>query len=134
MEGNWLDGLAARPLGAPIARPAKATSGVPETQSGPSFADVLQQAQARTGVHFSAHALNRLQQRGMSLSADDVKALSQALDQANGKGSRDAYLVYGNAGFVVNVPKRTVITTMMNGDNTVVTNIDSVVFVPRPDR
>lgn len=82
----------------------------------------------------SAHAAARMQERGVALSESDWNKVSQAVETAAKKGSRDAYVMYGQTGFVVNVPNRTVITTMSNQTGAVVTNIDSVVVVPRLDR
>lgn len=82
----------------------------------------------------SAHATQRMQQRGLSLNGADWSQIGQAVDKAESKGAKEAYLMYGNAGFVINVPNRTVITAMINQEDTVVTNIDSVVIVPRLDR
>lgn len=74
-----------------------------------------------------------MQQRGVALTQADIVKLQQAVDKAGQKGSKDVYVVYGQTGFVVNVPNRTVITAMSNQDQPVVTNIDSVVVVSGPD-
>lgn len=84
------------------------------------------------GVKFSAHALKRLESRGISLSAPNVSAVEQAVDRAAAKGSRDSLLLGQQFAMLVNVPSRTVITALDQqqlADN-VVTNIDSAVWVP----
>lgn len=127
-----MEGIASRSVG-PY-RPA-ASSPARQATSAESFSSVLERAQTPDeGLKLSAHAQSRLQQRGVTLTAADLTRLQNAVTAAAGKGSKDAYLLYGDAGFVVNVPNRTVITAMVNREETIVTNIDSVVIVPRPDR
>jgi flagellar operon protein len=84
------------------------------------------------GVKFSAHALKRLESRGISLSPPEVSAVEQALDRAAAKGSRDSLLLGQQFAMVVNVPSRTVITALdqQQLSENVVTNIDSAVWVP----
>ncbi|MCF8564759.1 hypothetical protein LLE49_08460 [Alicyclobacillus tolerans] len=124
-----------------IATPAY--TAVPKTQKGSAqpagtpFSKVLEQAQTQDGqqkLRLSAHAQTRLRQRNVALSPQDMTRLSQAVDTASKKGAKDAYVMYGNTGFVINVPNRTVITAMTNEEQTVVTNIDSVVVVPKLDQ
>ncbi len=137
MAVNWTDAWASTPDVLPLTVTKTARLSRAGSVSEPpcaSFGEVLQAANEATKVRFSAHALSRLQERGVALSREDVLQLEAAVDTAGKKGARDAYLVFGDAGFVVNVPNRTVVTALTNGDGTLVTNIDSVVFVHRPDR
>lgn len=100
-----------------------------------SFADVLRKVEREpNALKVSAHASQRLEQRGLHLTGADWSRLGQAVDKAQTKGAKEAFLMYGDTGLVVNVPNRTVITAMVNQADTVVTNIDSVVIVPRLDR
>lgn len=119
---------------APGARPAVGKPSAVKQQT--PFADVLRQVEqnATGGLKVSAHATARMQQRGVTMTASDWTQISKAVDKAEQKGSKDAYLLYGNTGLVVNVPNRTVITAMAHQDDTIVTNIDSVVMVQRLDR
>lgn len=130
LSQEFLDHIVSRPY-APVGRPvAKPTKG-PET----SFQDVLKQVeQGASSLRVSAHAATRMQQRGLQLSAADWDKVGAAVDKAQQKGARDAYVMYGDAGFVVNVPNKTVVTAMLSREEHVVTNIDSVITVPRLDR
>jgi flagellar operon protein len=96
--------------------------------AGPSFADTL--AHAGQQLQFSKHALARVQRRGIELDPSTLGRLSQGVQRAASKGSRDSLvLVDGNA-FVVSVSNRTVITAVGSEhmkDN-VFTNIDSAVI------
>jgi flagellar operon protein len=117
------------------AGPAKGTGAATGAQpgagaapQGPSFADTL--AQAGQQLHFSKHALARVERRGIELDPSTLGRLSQGVQRAASKGSRDSLvLVDGNA-FVVSVSNRTVITAVGSEhmkDN-VFTNIDSAVI------
>jgi flagellar operon protein len=142
-----------RPAGpqAPAA-PGRARPGASPSTSGPSFADVLQDATSApaagapssTGpaasaaatapsgapLRFSKHALERAQRRGIPLDATTLGRLQDGVGRIAGKGSRDSLvLVDGNA-FVVSVPNRTVITAVGSAQmrEHVFTNIDSAVI------
>ncbi len=114
----------------------KRTSSVQE-QNGNSFANVLHEIQEKQvafqPLRISAHAQTRMRERGVQMTDKDWNKLGQAVVKAAEKGAKDAYVMYGHAGFVVNVPNRTVITTMVDDEPSVITNIDSVVIVPRLD-
>jgi flagellar operon protein len=124
------------PAGAPGAgKPADGTAGKPAggaggVQSGPSFADALQQAGKASDLQFSKHALARVQRRGIELDQGTLGRLSQGVDRAAGKGSRDSLVLVDGTAFVVSVSNRTVITAVGSEhmkDN-VFTNIDSAVI------
>ncbi|GMA49033.1 hypothetical protein GCM10025857_03900 [Alicyclobacillus contaminans] len=134
MPNEFLDRIAGVPYTPGVRTPnQKSTS---NTQH-PAFADVLGQVEqlgSTGGLKVSAHASERISQRGVTMTAQDWLQVSQAVDRAEAKGCKDAYVLYGNTGFVVNVPNRTVVTAMVHQDHTIVTNIDSVVMASRPDR
>jgi flagellar operon protein len=120
---------------APPAGPAQPSGGATNTErgaaaasAGPSFADTLTQAGQQ--LQFSKHALARVERRGIELDPSTLGRLSQGVQRAASKGSRDSLvLVDGNA-FVVSVSNRTVITAVGSEhmkDN-VFTNIDSAVI------
>lgn len=119
--------LAARTAGPVHPGPAPpARSSAPP--SGPSFADALRRAQeAPERLTLSAHAEQRIRQRGISLTPSEQDAMTEALDHLEAKGARDALLLRPDAAFVVNVPNRTVVTALDAGDlqNRVFTDIDS---------
>ncbi|MCP4568302.1 MAG: hypothetical protein GY841_12055 [FCB group bacterium] len=82
-------------------------------------------------VKFSAHAKARLFSRGVELDQNQLKALSQAIDKAEAKGSRESLVLSEDAAYVVSVKNRTVITAF-DRDNLrdgVFTAIDSAVIL-----
>lgn len=94
----------------------------PEQQSGPArtpkqadFASLLEQVQQQAEpaqARLSSHAWQRIQQRGISMTATDQRLLGEAMQQLEAKGARDALLMRADAAFVVNVPSRTVVTAI----------------------
>lgn len=102
-------------------------------RDGPSFAQTLQGALAPTeGIRFSAHAEQRLSQRAIQLTPTQHERLDEALGHAAATGARESLLLMDGLAFVVNVPKRTVITAIPVDDlrDMVITNIDSAVVTP----
>lgn len=97
-----------------------------------TFQQVFQQELSRSGsLHFSHHASQRIQERGMNMSAELMSKMSNAVDQAAAKGSKQSLLLVQNAAYIVNVPSRTVITALDNPfkQGHVFTAIDSTVCI-----
>lgn len=103
------------------------------SSSGPSFAEVLQDASKTSGsepLRFSKHALERVQRRGIALDPTTLGRLQEGVGRAAGKGSRDSLVLVDGTAFVVSVPNRTVITAVGSEHmrEQVFTNIDSAVL------
>ncbi len=95
-----------------------------------SFADAHSQAGEAHQLQFSTHALARVQRRGIELGPSTLGRLSQGVQRAASKGSRDSLVLVDGTAFVVSVSNRTVITAVGSEhmkDN-VFTNIDSAVI------
>ena len=123
-------GLHATSRGSP-APPAPAADA-----AGPTFADALAQAEKQLApslleVKLSAHAQERILQRGIALDDAQRQALGQAMQQLEAKGARDALLLRDDAAFVVNVPSRTVVTAAHQDElqERIFTQIDSVMLL-----
>ncbi|HEY4280296.1 MAG TPA: TIGR02530 family flagellar biosynthesis protein [Conexibacter sp.] len=98
---------------------------------GPSFSDVLRTTSTPArGVEFSRHALQRLERRGIDLGGETLNRLSDGVDRAAGKGSRESVVFVDGTAFVVSVRNRTVITAVdpEHMREHVFTNIDSAVI------
>jgi len=122
------------PLEAPRAALAPRAK-VSRPAQGASFAEVLrgqQTAKPSSEVRFSAHARQRLEQRGVRLGPKETARIGQALDQAAAKGARETLLLFDHHALIASVPNRTVITAMTPdaAQGAVFTQIDSAVVVP----
>ncbi|MBN2309311.1 MAG: hypothetical protein JXR94_10090 [Candidatus Hydrogenedentes bacterium] len=115
------------------AQPAvRALSGFPAGRLSASFAEVLAGELRPAGdIRFSAHAMQRLTERGVTLTEADQARLGRALDEAAAKGAKESLVLMDRLAFVVSVPNRTVITAVPQNDleDAVFTNIDSAVVV-----
>jgi len=82
-------------------------------------------------LKFSHHAQERLKSRQIQLDEADMNKLSQAVEKAREKGSRDSLILMNDLALVVSVKNNTVITAV-DGENlkeNIFTNIDSAVIV-----
>ncbi len=98
--------------------------------TGKSFAQELSRADKSQQLQFSKHALARVERRGIELDSATLGRLSQGVQRAASKGSRDSLVLVDGTAFVVSVSNRTVITAVGSEhmkDN-VFTNIDSAVI------
>jgi len=119
-----LPGPAPRPAGTPVE--------IPPSQS---FRSVLEKtAQKSTGsepLRFSAHAMQRLQSRNISLSGDDVERMNAMADKAAAKGAKQSLFILRDTALVVSIKNRTVITAVDQDSmkENVFTNIDSAAII-----
>jgi len=99
--------------------------------AGADFEAVLREKLADGGeVRFSAHALRRLESRGIRVTAEEKRLIEDGVRSAADKGARESLLVTDRFALVVSVTNRTVITAKHNDDleDGVFTNIDSAVI------
>jgi flagellar operon protein len=85
----------------------------------------------RQPLKFSAHALQRLQDRKINLDPATLSRVNNAVDKAAAKGVQDTLVLTKDAALIVSVKNRTVVTAMDRGalDGNVFTNIDGAVIV-----
>jgi len=121
-------------LGAPSVAPAPSDGAAQRTKqaapAGQSFAKALEEAGGQPPLHFSRHALARVERRGIELDAATVGRLAEGVGRAASKGSRDSLVLVDGTAFVVSVSNRTVITAVGSEQmrDNVFTNIDSAVI------
>ena len=108
----------------------------PKNASQISFQDFLQTAQEKETnknkeVTFSVHAQNRLQERQINLSHEDLARLQSAVDKLAQKGARESLIYMQEVALVVSVANRKVITALekLQGTDNIITNIDSAAII-----
>lgn len=83
------------------------------------------------GVNFSAHAMQRIEQRDMNLTTEHMSRLDRGVENLQLKGSQNSLVLMDNNAFIVSVKNKTVVTAIEKTEaiNNVYTNIDSVTIV-----
>ena len=106
-----------------------------KTAAGISFQDILKQksmpTESETELKFSKHAANRLAERNIELTKNQLERLSDGTKKADLKGIQDSLVIVDDLAFIVNVPSSTVITAMdqMQTQENIFTNIDGAVIM-----
>lgn len=91
------------------------------------FSDILNNEFSK--LKFSSHASKRLEDRNIVLSSEEMEKINEAVQKAETKGAVDSLVMVNGNAFIVNIPNKTVITAMpIENNDSVFTNIDSVVF------
>lgn len=100
-----------------------------------SFQDVLnktaENAEKAAGVRFSKHAANRLAERNIELTDNQMERLQEGTMKAGAKGINDSLVLVDQLAFIVNIPNHTVVTAMnqTEADESIFTNIDGAVII-----
>lgn len=97
-----------------------------------SFDEVLENINKdKSEIKFSKHATERLVNRNMNISQDEMKRLEKAFSKAEKKGVKDALILMDNKAFIANINNKTVITTVNKEqlEENVFTNIDGAVII-----
>lgn len=112
-------------------RQLKLRSAAAISERGSSFSDVLHSIGDKEGLQFSRHAAERVNQRGIEMSASFLNDLQSAVEKARSKGAKDVVIISDRGAFIVNVPNNTVVTTMSGNEmkENIFTNIDSAVLL-----
>lgn len=103
-------------------------------QDGISFEQVLErtrQANANEPIKFSKHASARLDSRNIELTSSQIDRLQEGTRKAEAKGINDSLVIVDDLAFIVNVPNKTVITAINQGEaeENIFTNIDGAVII-----
>lgn len=115
-----IDGIKPTPAGSAVPIAAKPAAGFRELVSA--------------GVTFSRHAQQRMQERQIQLSTQDLALLHQAMNQARAAGAKQAAVVMEPAIFIVAPGNGTVITTVPKGGEQpmqLISQVDALVLVGR---
>lgn len=106
---------------------------LPRTKEGKSFRDIWEEKTSEAGeeLRFSKHAANRLADRSITLSDNQLNRLTEGARKAGEKGIRESLVMVDQLAFIINVPNNTVITAMdqTQTNENIFTNIDGAVIV-----
>lgn len=94
-----------------------------------SFQDVFKEKTET--LKFSKHAGERLADRNINLTENQMQRLEEGTAKASKKGINESLMIMDNMAFIVNVKNNTVVTAMDQTENkeNVFTNIDGAVIV-----
>ena len=103
------------------------------TDRGLSFGEIWKQKTGEINgeLRFSKHAANRLADRNLTLSEEQLSRLNEGAKKAGEKGIKESLVMVDQLAFIVNVPNNTVITAMDNTQarENIFTNIDGAVIM-----
>lgn len=109
-----------------------------QSSQGASFQEILNQKteQNNSGLEsselkFSKHATNRLADRNIELTKQQLERLADGTKKASEKGINESLVIVDKLAFIVNVPSNTVITAMdqSQAEDNIYTNIDGAVII-----
>ena len=133
-----LNQMVPKPISIPKVNPSIPGAPTPADKAkefGQVLDNAIQASQIRTekketGISFSKHALKRLKERNINLDVNRLEKIGGAIDKVAEKGSKESLVISNDAAFIVNVPKRKVITALdkMQMQENVFTKIDSTVI------
>lgn len=91
---------------------------------------VLEKNRSDTGLKFSKHAAQRLSDRNIDLTSEQLDRLNKGARLSSDKGIKESLVLMDDYAFIVNTGNNTVITAMeKNNEENVYTNIDGAVLV-----
>ena len=100
------------------------------------FEEVLRKKQTQSvldnsSLRFTKHAVNRIVDRNINLTDAQNIRLENGVKQASEKGITESLVLVDSLAFIVNVPKKTVVTAMEQTEtnSNVFTNIDGAVII-----
>ncbi len=101
-------------------------------QSDIGFSELLRQKVLQnSNLTLTKHAANRVEERNIDMSDENIERLSEGVKIAEEKGLHAPLILIDRTAFIVNLKNRAVVTTV-NGDdmkNNAFTNIDGTVIV-----
>lgn len=110
----------------PIKKSPQATVG---REFGAFIDDALKKTSVNREVKFSHHAQKRLDERGLSLNAQDLEKVEEAVQKLEDKGSKNSLILYDDLALIASIQNRTVITALHSDEMSDVTNIDSAIKI-----
>lgn len=79
----------------------------------------------------SQHAKQRLMERNIEFTKDDISKINDAINRAEKKGCKEGVILYKGVALITSIKNRTVITAMNKDESqgNIFTNIDSLVIL-----
>ncbi|MEG1448174.1 MAG: TIGR02530 family flagellar biosynthesis protein [Oscillospiraceae bacterium] len=99
---------------------------------GSSFSDLLRdKINSQSNISFTKHAAERVAQRNIDVSTENLDRLNEGVKIAEEKGLNDPLILVGSTAFIVNIKNNKVVTTISSDElkGKVVTNIDGTVII-----
>lgn len=115
--------------------PYKPTAGANQqakVKSAEKFGSAMAEAiRKNSGVTFSAHAVERLQQRNVNLVDEQLQKIEDAMVRARSKGVNSSLVLLGDIALVASVKNNTIITALDKSGmkDHVFTGIDGAVII-----
>lgn len=133
MQINYGQHLSIEQLQDQYLNQTKVTKAAPvTTKDGKTFQEILNQKtwQDTSEVKFSKHAANRLADRNIELTNNQLERLNEGANKAGEKGIKDSLVIVDQFAFIVNIPNKTVVTAMdqTGTQENIFTNIDGAVI------
>lgn len=114
-----------------LKKPVK--NGINTNDKGLTFEEIWKEKTENLdeGLRFSKHATNRLADRSITLSNNQLDRLTEGARRAGEKGIRESLVMVDQLAFIVNVPNHTVIMAMdqTETNENIFTNIDGAVIM-----
>lgn len=100
-------------------------------KAGIDFNSVLKSIQQEKELKISGHAMDRLKERQIELSKNDLDSLKSAVENIRNKGGKEALILYNNIAFITSIRNNTIITAVDKDSlkENVFTNIDSAMIL-----
>jgi len=95
------------------------------------FSTMLNEQIEKNYIKLSMHAKERLEERNLSLSVENIEQLNRAVELAEKKGAKDSLILLNDLAFIVNIKNKTIITAIdkENMNDHVFTQIDSAIIL-----
>lgn len=93
------------------------------------FNNVVDSSKVDNTLEFSKHAKNRLSDRNINLSENQLERIEKGVDQARNKGVNDSLVLIDDVALIVNVKNNIVVTAVGESQDKIFTNIDGAIIV-----
>ncbi|MDR2938904.1 MAG: hypothetical protein LBV08_01145 [Clostridiales bacterium] len=95
-----------------------------------SFKSILNnEIDKNSGLQFSKHANQRILNRDIYISKEQMTRVEKGVSLAKEKGIKDTLVLVDNIALVININSNVVVTAINKNDNKIFTNIDGAIVV-----